>query len=46
MRRLTDEQPARGRIALYCHRGDFRFDNVLLYRAVPLPKLQFTAANK
>jgi hypothetical protein len=38
----TDEKPVKGRLGFHVHRADARFDNVRIYRAVPLPKLQFT----
>ena len=44
--RVSDAKPASGKIGFYARRGDFRFDNVRLYRAVPLPKLEFTPADR
>ncbi|NQT53322.1 DUF1080 domain-containing protein, partial [bacterium] len=38
----TDEKPIRGRLALCSVDANAQFDNVRVYRAVPLPKLQFT----
>jgi len=37
--RGRDEAPAKGRIGLYAHRADAIFDNVRLYRPMPLPKV-------
>jgi hypothetical protein len=42
----TDEKPAEGKIALFGVDANARFDNVALYRAIPLPKLQFTPPPK
>ena len=41
--RGRDEAPTKGRIGLYAHRADAIFDNVRLYRPVPLPKLSIQA---
>ena len=38
--RCTDERPTLGGICLHAHRADARFDNLRLYPAVPLPKLE------
>ena len=40
---MTDERPVAGKIALLAHRADLRFDNFRIYRALPLPKLEFTS---
>jgi len=39
--RGTDEKPEAGRIGLHAHRADALFSNLRLYKAVPLPELNF-----